>query len=190
VELERDYALERADKLDERLSKIEKRLARIAPVNMAKTIENPMRDCMEKMVEQVTDQVVGKLEKLAEKEKREETRRGKQVEATPESDGKMSDIAFEPGATFLEEANEKVPRVLERMEVEEQELEASKHAPVILPGEKRQEFLRFTPSGQGHDCEETGYCASSSGTKEEGGEKTGGQGDTKGTEGWREEAGG
>ena len=84
VEMGREYDEERADKLNERLSKIEKRLAKIAPVNMAKTIENAMRDCMEKMVEQVTDQVVGKLEKLAEKEKREEIRRGKQVEATPE----------------------------------------------------------------------------------------------------------
>ena len=72
VKLEREYALERVDKLDERLSKIEKRLAKIAPVNIAKTIENAMRDCMEKMVEQVTDQVVGTLEKLAEKEKRED----------------------------------------------------------------------------------------------------------------------
>ena len=32
--------------------------------------------------------------------------------------------------------------------MEEQELEASKYAPVIPPGEKRQEFPRFTPSGQ------------------------------------------
>jgi len=55
---------------------------------------------------------------------------------------------FEPGATFSEEENEKVARVFERMEVEEQELEASKHAPIIPPGEKRQEFPRFTPSGQ------------------------------------------
>jgi len=114
---------------------------------MAKTIDNAMRDCMEKMVEQVTNQVVGKLEKLAEGEKREEIRRGKQVKATPENED-MSDIEFEPRATFSEEENEKVARVLERMEVEEQELEASKHAPVIPPGEKKQEFPRFTPSGQ------------------------------------------
>jgi len=33
------------------------------------------------------------------------------------------------------------------MQVDEQQLEASKHAPVIQPGEKRQEFPRFTPSG-------------------------------------------
>jgi len=39
---------------------------------MAKTIENAMKDCTEKMVDQVTDQVVSKLEKLAEKEKKEE----------------------------------------------------------------------------------------------------------------------
>jgi len=42
VELEREYAVERAEKLDERLSKIEKKLAKIAPVNMAKTIENAL----------------------------------------------------------------------------------------------------------------------------------------------------
>ena len=72
VELGWEYDKAPADKLDDRLSKIQKRLARIALVNMAKTIENAMRDCMEKMVEQVTDQVVGKLEKLAEKERREE----------------------------------------------------------------------------------------------------------------------
>jgi len=147
IELSREYDEDRPDRLDNRLSKIEKRLARIAPVNMAKTIENAMKDCMEQMVEQVTDQVVGKLEKWAEKEKREEIRRGKQVEATPENNG-MSDIKFELGATFSEEENEKVAKVLERMDWEEQELEASKHAPVIPLGEKGQEFPRFTPSGQ------------------------------------------
>jgi len=148
VELEREYALERAGKLDDRLSKIEKKLAKIAPVNMAKTIENVMRDCMGKMIDQLTDRVVKRFEDAAEEDRKKgEIRRGKQVEATPENDG-MSDIEFEPGATFSEEENEKVARVLERMEVEEQELEASKHAPVIPPGEKRQEFPRFTPSGQ------------------------------------------
>jgi len=60
----------------------------------------------------------------------------------------MSDIEFEPGATFLEEENEKVATVLKKMEVQEQELEASKHARIIPPGGKRQEFPRFTPSGQ------------------------------------------
>jgi len=126
-----------------------KKLARISPVNMAKTIENAMRDCVEMMVEQVTDQVVMKLEKLAANEKKDEIRRGKQVEATPEeNEVGMSDIEFEPGATFSEEENVKVARIVEEMEVEEQELEASKHTPVIPPGEKRQEFLRYTPSGQ------------------------------------------
>jgi len=148
IELNQKYDEARADKLDGRLSKIEKKLAKIAPVNMAKPIENVMRDCMEKMVEQVTDQVVGKLEKLAEKEKKEEMRRGKQVEVTSETnDGDMSDIEFEPGVTFSEEESRKVVRIFEEMEVEEQELEASKHAPVIPPGEKRQEFTRYTPSG-------------------------------------------
>jgi len=60
----------------------------------------------------------------------------------------MSEIAFEPGATFSREENEKVARVFEMMEVEEQELEASKHEPVIPPGEKRQEVPKITPSGQ------------------------------------------
>jgi len=146
--LEREYAGERAEKLDERLGKMEKQLAKIAPVNMAKMIENAMQDCMEKMIDQLTDRVVKRFEDAAEDDKKKtEIRRGKQVEATPENDG-MSDIEFEPGATFSEEENEKVARVLKRMEVEEQELEASEHAPVIPPGEKRQEFPRFTPSGQ------------------------------------------
>jgi len=148
VELEREYAAERAEKLDERLSKIEKRLAKIAPVNMAKTIENAMKDCMEGMIDQLTNRVVKRFEDAAEEDrKKEEIRRGKQVEATPEEKD-MSDVEFEPGATFLEQENAKVARVIERMQVEEQELEASKHAPVIPPGEKRQEFPRFTPSGQ------------------------------------------
>jgi len=147
VELSREYNEVRADNLDKRLSKIQKRFAIIAPVNMPKTIENAMRDCMEQMVEWVMDQVVGKLEKLAEKEKRDEIQRRKQLEATPDKDG-MSEIEYEPGATFSEEENENVARVLDRREVEEQELEASRHAPVIPPGGKKQEFPRFTPSGQ------------------------------------------
>jgi len=148
VETERQYAGERAEKLDNRLGKIEKKLARIAPVNMAKTIENAMKDCMEKMIDWLTDRVVERFEDAAEKDrKKTEIRRGKQVEATPEN-FEMSDIEFEPGATFSEEENEHIARVLERMEVEEQELDASKHAPIIPLGEKRQEFPRFTPSGQ------------------------------------------
>jgi len=148
VELEKEYAAERAEKLDERLSKIEKKLAKITPVNMAKTIENAMRDCMGKMIDQLTDRVVKRFEDAAEESnKKEEIRRGKQVEATPQEED-MSDIEFEPGATFSVEENERVARVIERMQVDEQELEASKHAPVIPPGEKRQEFPRFTPSGQ------------------------------------------
>ena len=99
VELEREYAAERAEKLDDRFSQMEKKLANIAPVNMAKTIQNAMRDCIKKMVEPVTDQVAGKREKFAEKAKKEEIRRGKQVEATPENED-MTEIEFEPGATF------------------------------------------------------------------------------------------
>jgi len=145
--LGREYAVERAEKLDDRLSKIEKKLAKIAPVNMATTIENALSGCMGKMIDQLTDRVVERFQVAAEEDrKKEEIRRGKQVEATPEIE-RMSDIEFEPGATFSEEENEKVDTVLEFMEVEEQKLEASKHAPGIPPGEKRQEFPRFTPSG-------------------------------------------
>jgi len=148
VELEREYAVERAEKFDDRLGKIEKRLAKVAPVNMAKTIENAMRDCMEGMIDQLTDRVVKRFEEAADWDREKaEIQRWKQVEATPENE-EMSDISFERGATFSEEENEKVARVLERMEVEQQELEASMYAPVIPPGGKRQEFPRFTPSGQ------------------------------------------
>jgi len=48
---------------------------------------------------------------------------------------------------FSEEENEKVNRILVEMEVEEQELEASRHTPTNPPGGVRQEFPRFTPSG-------------------------------------------
>jgi hypothetical protein len=143
VELTREYDEERAEKLDDRLSKIEKKLAKIAPVNLAKMIENALSGCMEKMVDQLTDRVVSKLEKLAEKEKtREEVRRGKQVENTLED--AMSDVEFEPGVTFSREENEKVERAIqEEMEVEKQELEQSKHAPVIPPGGVSGEFPRL-----------------------------------------------
>jgi len=148
MEDEREHAAERAEKLDDRLSKMEKKLAKIAPVNMARTIENAMKNCMEKMIDQLTDRVVERFQGAAEEErKKEEIRRGKQVEATPE-EKEMSDIEFEPGATFSEEENERVARVIDRMQVDEQELEVSQHAPVIPPGEKKQEFPRFTPSGQ------------------------------------------
>jgi len=103
---------------------MEKQLAKIAPVNMAKTIENALSGCMEKMIDLLTDREVKRFEDAAEEDrKRGEIRRGKQVEATPENDG-MSDVEFEPGVPFSEEENVKVARVLERMEVEEQELEA------------------------------------------------------------------
>jgi len=148
VELSRKYDEERAEKLDQRLEKIEKKVAKLAPVNMAKTIENAMRDCMGKMIDHLMDRVVKRFEDAAEESvKKEEIRRGKQVEATPE-EKEMSDIEFESGATFSEEENRKVAEVIERMQVDEQELEASRHAPSIPPGEKRQEFPRFTPSGQ------------------------------------------
>jgi len=149
VELSREYEEERAEKLDQRLEKIERKVAKLAPVNMAKTIENAMSACMDKLVDQLTDRVVKRFEDAAEESrKKDEIRRGKQVEATPE-EKEMSDIEFEPGATFSREENEKVERAIRaEMEVDEPELEASKHAPVIPPGKKRQEFPRFTPSGQ------------------------------------------
>jgi len=150
VELSREYEEKRAEKLDQRLEKIERKVAKLAPVNMAKTIENAISACMDKLVDQLTDRVVKRFEDAAEESrKKDEIRRGKQVEATPENDQDMSDLEFEPGATFSVEESEKVERVIRaEMEVDEQELEASKHAPVISPGEKRQEFPRFTPSGQ------------------------------------------
>jgi len=56
----------------------------------------------------------------------------------------MSDIEFEPGATFSEEENAKVERVIQaEMEVDEEALEQSKHAPVIPPGGVSQEFPRL-----------------------------------------------
>ena len=143
VELSREYDEARAGKLDERLSKIEKKLAKIAPVNMAKTIENALSGCMEKRIDQLTDKVVERFEKAAADDRRKgEIRRGKQVEATPEKN--MSDIEFKPGATISKEENEKVERAIrEEMEVDEQVLEQSKHALTIAPGGVRGEFPRL-----------------------------------------------
>ena len=122
VELEREYAIEMVEKFDERLGKIEKKLTKIAPVNMAKTIENALSGCMERMIDQLTDRVVKRFDDAAdESRKKDEIRRGKQVEATPE-EREMSDIEFEPGATFSGEENEKVAMVIERMQLDEQEL--------------------------------------------------------------------
>jgi hypothetical protein len=143
IGLSREYDDDRVDKLDQRLDKIEKKLAKLAPVNMAKTIENAMSSCMEKIVDQLTKRVVKRFEDMAEESrKKDEIRRGKQVEATPEEED-MSDIQFEPGATFSQEESEKVERVITaEMEVDEQRLEQSNHAPVIPPGGFRQEFPR------------------------------------------------
>jgi len=92
VESEREYVGERVEKLDDRLSKIEQKLAKIAPVNMAKTIENALSGCMEKMIDQLTDRVVKRFEDAAEEgRKKDDIRRGKQIEATPEEE-EMSDI--------------------------------------------------------------------------------------------------
>jgi len=94
MELEREYVVERAEKLDDRLSKMQRKLARIAPVNMAKTIENATGDCMGKTIDQLTDRVVKRFEDAAEgSSKKGEIRGGKQVEATPE-EKEMSDIEF------------------------------------------------------------------------------------------------
>jgi len=70
AELERECAAERAEKLDEGLSKIEKRSVKIALVNMAKTIENAMKNCMEEMIDQLTDRVVKRVEDAAEESKK------------------------------------------------------------------------------------------------------------------------
>ena len=92
MELGREYEAETAEKPDERLSKIEKTLAKIASVNIAKTIEHAMRNCMEGMIDQLTDRVVNRFEHAADADKKKtEIQRGKQVEATPEEE-KMSDI--------------------------------------------------------------------------------------------------
>jgi hypothetical protein len=126
------------------LEKIEKKVAKLAPDNMGKTIENAMSDCMEKMVDQLPERVVKRFEDMAEESrKKDEIRRGTQVEATPEEE-EMSDVDFESGATFSEEENEKVEKAIRaEMEVDEQWLEQSKHAPVIPPGGVRQEFRRL-----------------------------------------------
>jgi len=61
----------------------------------------------------------------------------------------MSDIEFEPGATFSEEENRKVEEVIQaEMEVDGQELEQCKHVLVIPPGGEKGEFLRLEV-GQG-----------------------------------------
>jgi len=135
----RVYDKERADTLDDRLSNIEMRVAKIAPVNMARIIENAPRDCMQRMVEQLTDQVVGKLEKLAEKKEREEIQWGKQGEAIPE-DEEMEEVSFEPRVTFSQEENWKVEREHKKMEVEEQDFESARHDPTIPPGENGRRF--------------------------------------------------
>jgi hypothetical protein len=140
IELCREYDEDRADKLNQRLEKIEKKLAKVTPVNMAKMIENKLRGFMEKMIDQLTDRVVERFEGAAEKEcKKEEIRRGKQVEATPEEEG-ISEVEFEPGATFSREQNVKVDRILKIIEVEEQELDQSKHARKIRSGGVGEEF--------------------------------------------------
>jgi len=72
VELSREYDEARAEKLDEKLSKIEKKLAKIAPVNMARTIENAMSDCMGKMVDQLTERVVKRFEDMAEESRKKD----------------------------------------------------------------------------------------------------------------------
>jgi len=55
----------RSNKLDDRLSKIKKKLAKRAPVNLAKTIENTFTDCIERMVEQEMDRVMENLETMS-----------------------------------------------------------------------------------------------------------------------------
>jgi hypothetical protein len=145
VELSRAYDEDRVDKLDQRLEKIKRKLAKLAPVNMTKRIENALSGWKEKMIDQLMDSVVERIQDMAEKDrKREAIRRGKQVEATPEEHG-MSDIEFHAAATCSQEENEKVERILRNMslEVDEQELDQSKHAPGISPGWVRGEFRKL-----------------------------------------------
>jgi len=70
VELARECDEARAEKLDDRLGKIEKRLAKIALVNMAKMIENAMKSCMEEMIDQLTDRVVKRFEDAADQDRK------------------------------------------------------------------------------------------------------------------------
>jgi len=70
VELGREYDEARADTLDERFCKMEKKLAKIALVNMAKTIENLLSSCMRKIIDQLTDWVVKRFEEAAEEDRK------------------------------------------------------------------------------------------------------------------------
>jgi len=143
IQVTRECDEERAEALDRRLSKIEMKLAKIALVKMVKTIENALSGCMEKMIDQLTDRVVKRFENAAEKDRmKSEIRRGKQLEVTLD-DEVMEEISFEPGATFSQEEDEKVDRILKEMEAKEVELAQSKHAPEIPPGGVRQEFPRL-----------------------------------------------
>jgi len=72
VKLSKEENEERADKLDQRLEKIERKVGKLAPVNMAKTIENAMGACMEKMVDQLTERVVKRFEDMAEESRKKE----------------------------------------------------------------------------------------------------------------------
>jgi hypothetical protein len=145
VDLSRWYDKARAEQLDKMLSKMEKRLAKIALVNMANMIENALSGCMEKMIDDLMDRVVKRIEDAAERDrKNEEIPRGKQVEATTEDD--MMEIEFEQGATFLADENRKVEEVIQaemEIEVKEQELDQSKRAAVIPLGGGRGEFQRL-----------------------------------------------
>jgi len=134
VELCQEYDQARAEIHDETLSKIDKTLARIAPVKMAKKIDKAMSDCMGKLVDKLTDRLVNRFEDAdGEDRKRIEIRRGKQVETTPEQE--KSEIQFELGATFSEKENAKVETVIRaENEVDRQELDQNKAAPVMPPG--------------------------------------------------------
>jgi len=70
VRRSREYDEARTENLDDRLSKIEKTLAMIAPVNMARTIQNALSGCMEKMIDQLMERVVKRFENMAEEEKK------------------------------------------------------------------------------------------------------------------------
>jgi hypothetical protein len=93
---------------------MEKMSRKITPVNMAKTIQNALSGCMEMMIYQLTDRLVERFEKAAEKESNgEQIRRRKHAEVIPGGDG-MSNIELELEATCLKEEDEKVDRVLSK----------------------------------------------------------------------------
>jgi hypothetical protein len=100
----------------------------------------------------------------------------------------MSDIEFEPGATFSREENEKVEKAIQlEMELDKQELEQSKHPPVIPPGGVLKEFPH-PKVGQVTILKKKSVVPVVPQQEKKKGGKTQGEGDSKGTTGGRKEA--